>query len=211
MDFEEGNERGSERTSEGSSEDLMAYTADGADRDDSEAPIYSIPSRLLGAVEVPAIVKNLDRCEKAFGLVNLNWEQVGAARSSPRSYSRHPQLLNPKKNSIPFYLNPDSPFRRPITSHNASTHNVLLKVTVPKRTGRKRKRGSDDPFEGQADTASGGIPAQDGEKVYSQARLDDPRVLRRKLQDNVDKYQTEAVGIIRHTHRFRGTTLSPTL
>jgi general transcription factor 3C polypeptide 5 (transcription factor C subunit 1) len=27
--------------------------------------------------------------------------------------------------------------------------------------------------------------------------------LRRKLQDNVGKYQVEAVGIIKHTHRFR--------
>lgn len=35
------------------------------------------------------------------------------------------------------------------------------------------------------------------------ARLDDPKVLKRKLQDNVDGYHVEAVGIIKHTHRFR--------
>lgn len=39
--------------------------------------------------------------------------------------------------------------------------------------------------------------------VKSVARLDDPRILRRKLQDNVGEYEVEAVGIIKHTHRFR--------
>ena len=41
-------------------------------------------------------------------------------------------------------------------------------------------------------------------RICSVARLDDPKILRRKLQDNVDKYKVEAVGTIGHTHRFRG-------
>jgi general transcription factor 3C polypeptide 5 (transcription factor C subunit 1) len=88
----------------------------------------------------------------------------------------------------------------PIRSHNASTHNVLLKVTVPKRTGRKRKKGSDGPFEGEVDM----IDADSRDKVYSESRRDDPPVLRRKLQDNVGMYDVEPVGIITHTHRYRG-------
>lgn len=48
---------------------------------------------------------------------------------------------------MPLYLRPDNPTVRPLTSHNAATHNVIVKVTLPKRTGRKRKRGYDAPFE----------------------------------------------------------------
>lgn len=106
--------------------------------------------------------------------------------------------------SIPFYLNPDSPYRRPVMSHHASAHNLVLKVTVPKRTGRKRKRGSNDPFEGEVEMADADSPHA---QVCSQARLDNPKVLRRKLQDNVDRYQVEAVGVVKGVHRFRGMLL----
>lgn len=86
-------------------------------------------------------------------------------------------------------------------SHNARSNNVVLKVTVPKRTGRKRKRGSDEPWQGDVELLD--LNHQRA-PVCSVARLDDPKILRRKLEDNVDKYQVEAVGTIRHTHRFRG-------
>lgn len=42
------------------------------------------------------------------------------------------------------------------------------------------------------------------DNVCSVARLDDPKILRRKLQDNVGRYKVDAVGVINHTHRFRG-------
>ena len=91
-------------------------------------------------------------------------------------------------------------------SHNARSHNVLLKVTLPKRTGRKRKRGTDDPWQGNADT--GAETRVDGlsgaPEICSNARQDDPRVLRRKLVDNAERYSVEAVGIVKQTHRFRG-------
>ena len=95
---------------------------------------------------------------------------------------------------------------RPLASHNAATHNIVVKVTVPKRTGRKRKRGSDDPFEGtrEVPVANESPSTAAGEDIQSQARLDRPSVLRRKLTDNVGKYTTEPVGIIGNTHRYRG-------
>lgn len=122
------------------------------------------------------------------------------------------QALDPTKSSLPFYLNPESPFCPPIMSHNAKSHNVVLKVTVPKRTGRKRKRGTAGPWQGDIDIRDADVTAftsssshsPSGGNVCSIARLDDPKVLRRKLADNVDKYQVEAVGTIKHTHRFRG-------
>lgn len=85
-------------------------------------------------------------------------------------------------------------------SHNAASHNVVLKVTVPKRTWRKRKRGSSDPWVGDEEIGDADRP----NPVCSIARQDDPKVLRRKLQDNVGKYKVDAVGVIHHTHRFRG-------
>jgi len=156
---------------------------------ENEAPKYTVPPRVIGAVEVPARVMNLDRAQKALGRVAPNWIQ----------------LLDPKADSIPLYLNPDNPFRRPINSHNATTHNVLLKVTIPKRTGRRRKRGTDSPWEGEVAMTDADAPLQYGTKVCSLAKLDEPRLLRRKMQDNVGNYHVEAVGTINSTHRFRGT------
>jgi general transcription factor 3C polypeptide 5 (transcription factor C subunit 1) len=116
------------------------------------------------------------------------------------------QFLDPDRQSIPLFLSPDSPYRRPILSHNAVTHNVLLQVTVPKRTGRKRKRGTNGPFEGEIEMVSPDGPQPDS-LVSSKSRLDDPKVIRRKLQDNVDRYRVRAVGVIKRTHRFRGTVI----
>lgn len=45
-------------------------------RDDA-ATKYHVPNRLIGAVEVPMIVMNLDRAEKAFGSIST-FDNVGA-------------------------------------------------------------------------------------------------------------------------------------
>lgn len=111
------------------------------------------------------------------------------------------QVLNPGNPhlSVPIYLHPEDPTSRPMMSHYASSHNVVFKITVPKRTGRKRKRGSDGPWEGEVQE-----PLGDPSNFKSLAKLDEPKSLRRKLQDNVGKYHAEAVGVIKHTHRYRG-------
>ncbi|CAJ0552116.1 Ff.00g060950.m01.CDS01 [Fusarium sp. VM40] len=148
---------------------------------------YTVPTRIVGAVEIPAVVENVDRAVKAFGRVpNLQ------------------HVMDAGRNSIPFYLTPENPFCKPIMSHNARSHDVVLKVTVPKRTGRKRKRGTNGPWEGDVEVTGAEDQPPMNEGVASYARLDDPKVLRRKLEDNVDDYHVEAVGIIRNTHRFRG-------
>ncbi|KAK1655229.1 RNA polymerase III transcription factor IIIC subunit-domain-containing protein [Colletotrichum phormii] len=153
----------------------------------NSAPRFSIPKRTMGAVEIPMVVMNLDRTEKAFGNV-----------------SSFQNILDSERNTIPFYLNPESPFRRPIMSHSATSHNVVLKVTVPKRTGRKRKRGTDGPWEGEVDMRDVPRASPTAEAIYSRSRLDNPKLLRRKMRDNIDSYGVEAVGVIKHTHRFRG-------
>jgi general transcription factor 3C polypeptide 5 (transcription factor C subunit 1) len=94
----------------------------------------------------------------------------------------------------------------PILSHNSPTNNVLLQITVPKRTGGKRKRGSDGPFfypSGEDVAPMAGSNISDA-ALRSQHGLDKPSVLFRKLRDNPDTYSIEAVGDIRQTHRYRG-------
>ncbi|KAL6902449.1 RNA polymerase III transcription factor IIIC subunit domain-containing protein [Trichoderma evansii] len=151
------------------------------------APRYGIPRRELTAVEIPAVVENIDRAVRAFGRVPS---------------LRH--VLDPLRNSVPLYINPEEPFCPPIMSHNARSHNIVLKVTVPKRTGRKRKRGTNEPWQGDVEFQGIDPSAPASDNVLSIGRHDDPRLLRRKLEDNVGKYHVEAAGLIKHTHRFRG-------
>lgn len=78
------------------------------------------------------IIKDIDKGIKTFGRSHSFQTILDSAS---------PQI------SVPLYFRPDNPTVRPLTSHNAASHNVIVKVTVPKRTGRKRKRGTDAPFE----------------------------------------------------------------
>lgn len=95
---------------------------------------------------------------------------------------------------------------RPLQSTSSPSNNILLKVTVPKRTGRKRRKGTDEPFTGPVmpsgdatgDAASGSVPPR--------RNAED---LRRSLEDNVGRYQVETVGMVGRTHVFRGEFLSP--
>ena len=75
---------------------------------------------------------------------------------------------------------------KPLRSANVGTNNVLLRVTVPKRTGLKRRRCADD---------------SDNEGA-------DARVSGERAAPMPDRYQVEAVGTIKQTHRFRGIRVS---
>ncbi|CAI4210284.1 unnamed protein product [Parascedosporium putredinis] len=143
----------------------------------------------MGAVEVPMIVADIDRATKAFGNITT-----------------YKPFLDPNRNSLPLYMDPENAFCPSILSHNASTHNVLLKVTVPRRTGRKRKRGTGEPWEGEVSASGTAAPQASGlrDQVASQKRADHPKTVLRKLQDNPESYQVETVGVIKHTHRYRG-------
>lgn len=87
-------------------------------------------------------------------------------------------------------LRPKDPFAKKIVSTAVESRNVLIKVTLPKRTGRKRKRGSDKSF------AESSSPEPLNDSIAA------PEFLRR-LQDNEGKYTLEPVGTINETHRFR--------
>ena len=92
-----------------------------------------------------------------------------------------------------------------LTSSSKRANNILLKVTVPKRTGRKRKRGSQEPYRYDETPANSG----NGTTTAIFSKADDARGLNakqllRRLQDNADKYQVEAVGLVERHHVFRG-------
>ncbi|KAL2010703.1 hypothetical protein VTN00DRAFT_6510 [Thermoascus crustaceus] len=154
------------------------------------APFYPIPPREIVSVEHPAVIKNVD---KAIDTLQGNF---GISR-----------ILNPPRADTPasLVLRPEDAMSRPLQSTSSPSNNILLKVTVPKWTGRKRKRGSDEPF-----TAA--YPAAETAGAQRRSAKD----LLRSLRDNVGKYQVEAVGRVDRTHVFRGmpdfvfsTTASP--
>ncbi|KAL4915642.1 RNA polymerase III transcription factor IIIC subunit-domain-containing protein [Aspergillus aurantiobrunneus] len=143
------------------------------------APFYEIPSRHIVCIEHPAIIKNVD---KAIDTLQGNTGIIKA--------------LNPPKADTPanLVLRPEDAMSRPMQSISSPSNNILLQVTVPKRTGRKRKRGSNEPF--PDDPASPGT--NDGPPRPTARRV------MRSLRDNVGKYQVEPVGLVDRTHVFRG-------
>ncbi|PYI05995.1 RNA polymerase III transcription factor subunit [Aspergillus sclerotiicarbonarius CBS 121057] len=142
------------------------------------APFYHIPSRRIISVEHPAIIRNLDKA------VDTLKGDAGITR-----------ILHPPKPDSPAHLllRPEDAMSRPLQSTSSTSNNILLKVTVPKRTGRKRKRGSNEPFTGVAVST---IPTEPQRRSA--------RELLRTLGDNVGRYQAEPVGFIGRTHVFRG-------
>ncbi|POS87149.1 hypothetical protein EPUL_000546 [Erysiphe pulchra] len=145
------------------------------------ASSYEVPLRKIVAVEHPMIIKNLDNGIKTFG-TNHPFERV--------INSEDPE------DCVPLYLRYEDKMCVPILSRNTATNNILLKITVPKRTGRKRKRGSQGPYlepecfpdASTSATNNTNITATttDTPNLRSQGRLDTPLELKSKLKDNVD-------------------------
>lgn len=106
-----------------------------------------------------------------------------------------PQFLQRKDSSksIGASLRPDDSMAKPIMSTPTGSNNVLLKVTVPKRTGRKRKRGSNDPFMPE--------PGANGSKRPSD--YIETEIVIRSLRDNASRISVQPVGHIEEIHRFR--------
>ncbi|KAI2609267.1 hypothetical protein GGR54DRAFT_618412 [Hypoxylon sp. NC1633] len=157
--------------------------------DPSSAPILEIAQKKILAIEHPCVLLNLDKGLATFG------QEPGF----------HKLLADTRETgSIPLWFRPENPTSKPIVSHNTATNNVLLKITVPKRTGRKRKRGTDDPFTGVGDVAKATDVTSNVDQISSVGRHDMPKSILRKMQDNVDDYLVEAVGSVKNTHRYRG-------
>ncbi|KAH9901826.1 hypothetical protein F4778DRAFT_127272 [Xylariomycetidae sp. FL2044] len=153
------------------------------------APSLEVPNKKIVAVEHPFVVLDLDKGLNSFG-PQVNYRRLVDDLKEPRA--------------LPLWFRPENPTANPIVSHHAATNNVLLKITVPKRTGRKRKRGSGEAFSGDASTSNPASRSRYATTVGSVSRQDAPTSIIHKMQDNPDKYKVEAVGMIRDSHRYRG-------
>jgi len=96
--------------------------------------------------------------------------------------------------SKPFYLNlrPDDSFNSRLTSRVKRINSILVEYTVPRPTGRKRKRGTNDPF-----------VLDPNWKAHSSGHLD-VRTLERAVHDNPTKSTFKAIGLVSSEHRFDG-------
>lgn len=151
----------------------MAYNADeDITQEGHTAPWYSIQRRQIVAVEHPCLIKNVDKGIQSLG----GFAELG-------------QMLKEKgANPISLFLNPQDLASRPLISTNRPTDNVLLKITVPRRTGRKRKRGSDNPW------TEGSAPRQPCPEV---------KHLLQSLRDNQESSTVLTVGTIVASQTFR--------
>ncbi|KXT00351.1 hypothetical protein AC578_5882 [Pseudocercospora eumusae] len=159
--------------------------------EDTAAPIHAVGTARIVSVEHPCIIRNFEN-----GIKSLGGE---AQLKHVLEHHVDDTKLSSKQNHLPepvagVSLRPNDPFAKKIASTACRTRNVLVRVTVPKRTGRKRKRASDDPFQYQF---------QEPERPERQdAGITAPQLVQR-LRDNEGKYHIEAVGMLRETHRFR--------
>lgn len=92
---------------------------------------------------------------------------------------------------------------------NIATSDLVLKITVPKRTGLKRKRGTSGPFQESLQGRDCLPTSLDHEPAALVPR--DTHYMLRGLRDNPKKYQIQPVGAIFQTHRFRGAHSYQTL
>ncbi|KAH0547813.1 hypothetical protein FGG08_000070 [Glutinoglossum americanum] len=146
------------------------------------SPWYTVPSRSIICVEHPFIIKDVDKGLQTFG----NGKSIE-------------QLVNTNEDGRPIevYLRPDDPMCRPLLSENLKTNNILLKITVPKMVGRKRKREPSN--ESDADLAAIQSKAPDRAPLKG----GEAGCLKRSMRDNVGRYKVEPIGKINYTHRFR--------
>ena len=147
----------------------------------------AVPEVQLVSIDHPCIVKNFD-----IGFKSLGGEQqikhILEDDSEQDTRPRKAQKTDPSGPILGLSLRPHDALATRLGSSPTETHNVLVKVTVPKWTGRKRKRGTNDPFLPEpADSPKHGISA--------------PGLLQ-QLRDNAGKYKAEAIGKIETTHRF---------
>jgi len=172
------------------------------------APSFTVPDERIVSVEHPCIVKKFEKGFKSLGnephLKHVShghplesYSRMGAdyfqviehhVGDGLKKVNEHQKVLIEPVAGVS--LRPNDPLAKRLCSTGVDTRNLLIRVTVPKRTGRKRKRGSDDPFTLLAE------PESRNDSI-------DAHNLLRRMRDNEDTYRIEPVGMIRETHRFR--------
>lgn len=147
----------------------------------------AVPDVQLVSIEHPCIVRNVDAGFKSLG----GEQQVKHILEPGSDQDARPRKAQRRVTTgaiVGVSLHPHDPLAKKLESTPNSTHGVLVKVTLPKWTGRKRKRGSEDAFLPSASPRS-------GHEIMA------PDVIRRLL-DNAGNHSVEAVGSIETSHRF---------
>lgn len=101
-------------------------------------------------------------------------------------------------------LRPNDPFAKRLLSTPVRTNNLLLKVTVPKRTGRKRLRGTTGPFLTKDELQESTNSTDQGLATSANSTHIEASEVYRILQDNASRYKVAFAGVVDETHRFRG-------
>ncbi|KAK3057628.1 tau 95 subunit of transcription factor TFIIIC [Extremus antarcticus] len=151
------------------------------------APNISVPPSQIVSIEHPCIIKNFQNGFKSLG----GEQQLKHVLENDIGDSRSPDIKKGVEPVAGVSLRPDDPFAKKLSSTAVQTGNILVKVTVPKRTGRKRKRGSNEQYQDS-------LRSQDAAPT-SITHAD----LLRRMQDNADNYKIEAIGVITDAHRFK--------
>ncbi|MCJ1380782.1 tau 95 subunit of transcription factor TFIIIC [Xylographa soralifera] len=157
------------------------------------APWYSVPTSIIASVEHPFIVHNVAKAVDSLGGPVMLAKLVHASTAEQKAF---------------LSLHPYDRMSTSLSSGNVHTSSVLLHITVPKRTGRKRKRGSVEGFDDANGLRDGYLLSENfangvsqGGATFTASHTDR---LFRSLTDNAQKYAVETVGVIDQTHRFRG-------
>ena len=181
----------------------------------TSAPEYEIPWVGLVGIEHPCIIRNEDRGIQTLG----GLRQIAKVIVSDcedlcqhfmlriRESAKSLQLATRTEKTANLNLRPEKSEGSRIRSARIQTNNVVLRFSVPKRTGLKRKRGSYGPFDGSDAHAAVPVdrPTPSARKPQVVQGLTKPKDLLRSLQDNADKYRVEMIGHVEETHRFRGS------
>ena len=167
------------------------------------APSYSLPHVALVSVEHPFIIKNVDK-----GIQTLGGLQKMKAVCLPVFIAEFvltfTELVheNNQRAAAQLYMHPDDPMSKPLYASSIKTSNVVLQVTVPKRTGLKRRRGELNSYCEDMDQL--GSSSSGPELVQTNDHLKSVDYLLRGLRDNAERYKVEPIGSVQITHRFRG-------
>ena len=174
------------------------------------APSHNLPHLALVSVEHPFVVKDVEK-----GIRTLGGLQKMKAVCLPIVLAEllltFTELVheNSQQGPAQLYMHPDDPMSKPLSASSIKTSNVLLQITVPKRTGLKRRRGALSPYhEGMNQFSSSLSSSVSGQNHDSLKSVDH---LLRSLRDNAERYRVEAIGSIRITHRFRSIASYPPL
>ncbi|KAI9798644.1 MAG: tau 95 subunit of transcription factor TFIIIC [Piccolia ochrophora] len=153
-----------------------------------DAPWFSIPARHFVSVEHPCIVNNLDKALQTLG------DEQSLGRVAAKDVN----------DELSLRLRPEDPLCMPVVAEPIRTNDAVLKITVPRRTGRKRKRGSSEPYMAEQRGSANGTSTHPQPTASSLSRQREQDHLFRSLTDNPDSYDIEPVGVIEKSIRFRG-------